>query len=184
MLIFVTGGVRSGKSACAEKLAVERSNARRIHYAATSRQTDPEMRERIRRHQEKRGASPVEWVTWEVERKICLLHEKIEQEQVILLDCLTTLLNNELFQWKDAKCEILNIAERRQLFYALLNGIERLQQNRILIVVSNEIFHGILNDSYASTFVYAAMLGKLHQRLVKQADEAYLCENGIPIRLK
>ena len=184
MLIFVTGGVRSGKSSFAEKLAIERSQANRLNYIATSMQTDKEMIERIHRHQERRDASNVVWVTWEIERNIGHVQEQIEQNNVILFDCLTTLVNNELFKLDDEEYNFLNENERSQLFHSIIDAFQQLQQNRTLIVVSNEIFYDLSKAEHETTFVYVEMLGKLHQTLVKQADEAYLCENGIPIRMK
>lgn len=184
MLIFVTGGVRSGKSSFAEKLAIERFALNGLHYVATSRQTDKEMRERINRHQERRNASGVHWQTWEIGRSISKLHDRIAHNQVILLDCLTTLVNNELFTFDGETYDMLNEQERRQLFYSLADAIHQLQHNRTLIVVSNEIAHEALHREHETTFIYVELLGKLHQKLVNKADEAYLCENGIPIRMK
>ncbi len=59
-LILVTGGVRSGKSRLAERLAGESGD--RVTYIATMEPLDDEVRDRIRAHRERR---PPHWVTVE-----------------------------------------------------------------------------------------------------------------------
>src|SRR5690606_24637861 len=115
MLIFVTGGVRSGKSSFAEKLAIKQVESNHLHYVATSMDTDTEMHDRIHRHKERREASSAHWITWEVERNIGRLHEKIAQNSIILFDCLTTLVNNELFKLNGENYDMLNENERKAL---------------------------------------------------------------------
>jgi len=55
MLIFITGGARSGKSAFAEQYAAKRG--KQGVYIATAQLYDDEMRERARLHREQRQAS-------------------------------------------------------------------------------------------------------------------------------
>ena len=52
-IVLITGGARSGKSAYAEQMALALSEA--PVYLATARIWDEEFRERVRRHQERRG---------------------------------------------------------------------------------------------------------------------------------
>ena len=52
-IILITGGQRSGKSRHAEELAL--SLADNPVYVATAHIWDEEFRERVRRHQERRG---------------------------------------------------------------------------------------------------------------------------------
>lgn len=52
-IILITGGARSGKSTYAEKLALELSPT--PVYLATARIWDEEFRQRVIRHQERRG---------------------------------------------------------------------------------------------------------------------------------
>lgn len=184
MLIFITGGVRSGKSSFAEKLAVERSKTNTLHYIATSMRNDKEMLDRIKKHQEQRKNSSAHWVTWEIEKDMSRLHEQIKASEVMLFDCLTTYVNNNLFRLKNDNYVMLNQSEREQLCRSIESSFRQLQRNRTLIVVSNEIFYDSQFYNNEETFVYTQFLGKLHQRIVQIADEAYACENGIPLRIK
>ena len=64
-LTFISGGVRSGKSAYAEKLLVDEAekNGGRLVYIASGIATDSEMQARIERHQTDRAAH--NWTTIE-----------------------------------------------------------------------------------------------------------------------
>ncbi|MEM5594860.1 bifunctional adenosylcobinamide kinase/adenosylcobinamide-phosphate guanylyltransferase [Niallia circulans] len=98
-IIFVTGGVRSGKSSLAERLAIKYAQDERaeLHYIATAVITDAEMEERIIRHQQNREAQKVKWNSYEKPVDIGELAAVFTKKDVVLLDCLTVLVNNELF---------------------------------------------------------------------------------------
>lgn len=181
-MIFITGGVRSGKSTFAEQMAPQRAKelGGRLHYLATGAPSDEEMSKRIMRHQQKRSESEFMWRTWEQPRHIERLASSFSKKDVVLLDCVTTLLNNELFflnqEWEE---EFL-----REVFERLLDGIGVLQANCAeLVLVSNEVLNEPLGTNEL-VLKYSFMLGNLHQELVKRADRAYLVESGIPILVK
>ena len=98
-LYFITGGVRSGKSRYAEQMARKwvETYGGNLHYLACSRVFDEEMEKRVSRHQRDREASPIPWKTWEFSTDIERITTEINQDSVVLLDCLTTLVDNELF---------------------------------------------------------------------------------------
>ncbi len=69
-LIFITGGVRSGKSHFAEQAALQyyeaqACTAKRLPYLASGIALDREMEKRILRHQADRQAQPIQWLTVE-----------------------------------------------------------------------------------------------------------------------
>ncbi|XRD26585.1 bifunctional adenosylcobinamide kinase/adenosylcobinamide-phosphate guanylyltransferase [Lysinibacillus fusiformis] len=69
-LIFITGGVRSGKSHFAEQAAIQYfqaqpSTEKRLKYIASGIALDDEMEKRIDRHQADRLAQPIKWLTVE-----------------------------------------------------------------------------------------------------------------------
>ena len=92
-VITVTGGSRSGKSVLAEKKAVE-YGGRSVLYLATAIPTDDDMKERIRLHQERRDP---EWGTYEGYRSLGEVIKNTEKD-TILLDCVTVLITNILFE--------------------------------------------------------------------------------------
>lgn len=180
-LIFISGGVRSGKSQFAEQLAGNRrsrSETLTLHYIATGVAMDSEMTERIHRHQRQRSQGIDQWQTWEQPRNLALLSTCFNNQDMMLLDCLTNLVNNELF------ADFSRVQEgeyQREVMLNIQMGIGKLRERgHTLIVVSNEIFHEVV-PAGESVLLYVKLLGKLHQWLVQEADEAYLVEAGVPI---
>ncbi|MCH1626414.1 bifunctional adenosylcobinamide kinase/adenosylcobinamide-phosphate guanylyltransferase [Ferdinandcohnia quinoae] len=180
-LIFITGGVRSGKSSYAEKTALRlaEETGGRLHYIATGVASDNEMKERINRHQQERADSTFSWKTWEQPVNIGELASNFNQDDILLLDCLTTLVNNELFikeEWDDV---FVKGVQKK-----IIAGIDLLQKNcQTLMIVSNEL----LFDPVATNelvFTYSRLLGELHQQIVRASAKAYLVESGIPIMMK
>ena len=183
-IIFITGGVRSGKSRFAEKIAMDRlqsSGSGQLHYIAAMQPSDSEMENRIRHHQEDRRQSGCYWKTWEQPVSIGRIASHFECDDIVLLDCLTTWLNNELFfvegSWQDE-------AFQDVLFEQMCQGIRAISGRvHTLIIVSNEVLNEPIGDNL---FVirYRLLLGKLHQAIVKSAHQAFLVEAGIPIAMK
>lgn len=181
-LIFITGGVRSGKSSFAERLALKIADetAGQLNYIATGVPSDSEMQERIEKHQLDREIGKYCWKTIERPTQIGDLADDFSSQDIILLDCVTTLLNNELFllerMWDEPFLE--------KVKDTIITGITSIKKKaKTMIVVSNEV----LNEPLLGTeivFLYGRMLGKIHQLLVKEADQAFLVEAGIPIIMK
>ncbi|MDQ1003182.1 adenosylcobinamide kinase/adenosylcobinamide-phosphate guanylyltransferase [Neobacillus niacini] len=181
-LVFITGGVRSGKSYFAEKMAVEhaKENGGQLTYLATGLASDSEMRERIAKHQNDRESGKSRWRTIEQSQNIGESADYFNKEDIILVDCVTTLLNNELFSSKQEWDEsfLAHVIEM------IITGINKLRErSQVLIVVSNEVFYESIAENDL-VFSYSRILGKIHQQLVKEADQAFLVEAGIPINMK
>lgn len=182
-LIFISGGVRSGKSRFAEILAGKWKEqiSGQLHYVAAGQPSDQEMKERIMRHKQDREYSGFHWRTWEIPRNLSPLSSVLSKDDIVLLDCLTTLLNNEFFHdegcWKDKDFS-------ETIYYKILGEIKQVvKQARATIVVSNEVLWEPMADQ-GLVFSYSKVLGLLHQSLVKECDYAYLVEAGIPILMK
>ena len=96
-LTFISGGVRSGKSAFAERLLVEGATAAqgRLLYIASGRAVDKEMKRRIERHKLDRAEES--WLTIEQPVDLEKVLPFIQQNDFVLWDCLTTWLANELY---------------------------------------------------------------------------------------
>lgn len=93
MMILVTGGSGSGKSAFAEDCVVSCGETERI-YIATMYPFDEESRRRVQRHQKMRqgkGFETVECYTG--------LHKvQVPENSTVLLECMSNLVANEMFQ--------------------------------------------------------------------------------------
>lgn len=181
--IFISGGVRSGKSTFAEKLAAEIAVKARgkLHYIAAGQASDKEMKERIERHQKGRLESKLGWKTWEQHRNLGEIAESFSAGDVVLLDCLTTLLNNEFFlegeKWEDPDFQ-------KRIIMSITEGVDQIKNRcHTLILVSNEVLNEPVGRSEL-VFTYGKILGRLHQLMVKKANRAFLVEAGIPKSMK
>lgn len=182
-IVFISGGVRSGKSSFAEKLAAE--SARKInghlHYIAAGQNSDAEMAERIIRHQKDRQKSGLAWKTWEHPLELAKIAAVFSKKDIVLLDCLTTLLNNEFFKQEE---QWMNSDFQRSVKQSILEGIELIsQQCNQFIIVSNEVLNEVQGKNEL-VFVYGKMLGELHQEIVAKASWAFLVEASIPLLMK
>lgn len=176
-LIFISGGVRSGKSRFAEQLALEMvsSQGGQLCYIATGVGSDREMNERILKHRKDRESAKYHWRTIEKSISIGEIASQLEAEDVILLDCVTTLLNNELFLGEQDAAAVVE---------KICTGITLIKSRvKALVVVSNEVLNELFLGN-TLTFTYGRLLGQIHQYLVKEADQAYLVEAGVPILMK
>jgi adenosylcobinamide kinase / adenosylcobinamide-phosphate guanylyltransferase len=190
-IFFISGGVRSGKSSFAEKLAVElamehgikenESSILPLHYVAAGQASDVEMKARIAKHRNDRFKSGYEWKTWEQPVDIKKLSSSLSQKDIVLLDCLTTLLNNELFQEEEGwKLPFF----QNNVMNAIMDGVKGIAANcHTFLIVSNEVFYDPWDDNML-TLTYKRMLGKLHQQVVSLAEKAYMVEAGIPLLMK
>lgn len=182
-LIFISGGVRSGKSSFAEKLAASftEQDFHQLHYIAAGQASDCEMVDRVTRHRLDRNKSGLDWRTWEQPMNLWELSSVFTSKDVVLLDCLTTLLSNEFFHcedlWKQPDFQ-------REVHVKIVCAIEEIARNaHSLIVVSNEVLFEPLADN-EMVLVYARLLGEIHQAVVRKAKLAYIIESGIPVLKK
>ena len=176
-LILITGGVRSGKSSFAEKLAG--NLGKRITFIATAQSLDEEMEERIAQHRSNR---PVHWETYEEPYKVAQVINNIGQEtEVILIDCLTLLVSN-LMQDYQEEISNKNLAEN---IIREINEIVRIaaQCSAIVSIVSNEVGLGLVPANPIGRF-FRDILGKANQLIAEQADQVYFLVAGIPVQIK
>jgi len=166
-LIF--GGARSGKSALAEKHALESGKA--VRYVATATAGDEEMRERIEQHRERR---PVHWALQEVPLDLCeLIQSHQRHDELLLIDCLTLWLTNQLLHPDKPDLQ----ARQDELCLALA------QTRSDVILVSNEVGMGIVPlGEINRQFVDQA--GYLNQAVAGVANRVSFVAAGLPIVLK
>ena len=165
-VILITGGARSGKSRYAEELAL--SLSKNPVYVATAHVWDEEFRERVKKHQERRGP---EWENMEEER---LLGNLPLKERVAVVDCLTLWATNYFFDFQDVS----------KALSALKAEFDKLaEQDAILIIVTNEIGLGGTSEN-AVQRNFTDLLGWLNQYVASQADEVILMVCGIAVKVK
>lgn len=97
MMTVVTGGSGSGKSAFAEDKIVSFGPAKRI-YIATMHPYDEESHKRVARHQKMRAGKGFETV----ECYTGLKNLDFPENAVVLLECMSNLAANEMFEEKGA----------------------------------------------------------------------------------
>jgi adenosylcobinamide kinase / adenosylcobinamide-phosphate guanylyltransferase len=164
--ILVTGGARSGKSALAERLALQMGHD--PVYIATAEAKDAEMAARIAAHQARRGSG---WRTVEAPHDLVGALARTDGGAPRLVDCLTLWLSNLMLSGQDWQAEA----------GALVEAIG--QQASPLVLVTNEVGAGIVpENALARSFRDAA--GLLNQMAAAVVDEVYLTVAGLPLRLK
>ena len=167
-IILITGGQRSGKSRYAEELAL--SLAEDPVYVATAHVWDEEFRERVRRHQERRGP---QWTNIE-EEKYVSRHDLTGR--VAVIDCVTLWLTNYFFENQDQDAQqVLDIVKAEfDRFTA---------QDATFIFVTNEIGSGGVSvDAVQRRFT--DLQGWMNQYIASRSDEVILMVSGIPVKIK
>jgi adenosylcobinamide kinase / adenosylcobinamide-phosphate guanylyltransferase len=169
-LYFITGGVRSGKSSFAEKLALDMTGKRA--YIATAQALDAEMSDRIEKHRIKRGNS---WDTFEEPLAVAeLLRKFTNRYQIVLLDCLTLWLSNVMALTDEDGA----VAMRSDELVKAAQDFEG-----VCIVVSNEVGLGIVPENPLAR-KYRDFAGLLNQKVAQASDIVYFTMSGIPLKIK
>ena len=181
-MIVVTGGDRSGKSDFAEQLAIERGKI--VLYIATAIPFDTEMEERIAKHQQRR---PAHWDTLE---QYTHLAEVIQKQSAvydcILLDCVTILLTNLLFQFSDTEdVEKMDFVMLEEQLIQEIDSIGKSAKNcdSEVIFVTGEVGLGIVPADKLSRH-FRDILGRANQCLAAYAEKVYFVISGIPMQIK
>jgi len=166
-VMLVLGGARSGKSRYAETF-VEAAGVGAI-YLATGEPRDAEMRDRIRRHRERRGAR---WTTLEEPLDIVArIADEARAERPMLVDCLTLWLANLLEAARDVERESDGLVD------ALARRVGP------TVLVANEVGLGIVPENgLARRFRDHA--GRLNQAVAARADRVVFMAAGLPLTLK
>jgi len=166
-LTFVLGGARSGKSRYAEELVMD--CAPPWVYIATAEAHDGEMSAKIAAHRNRRDSR---WRT--VEAPLDLpgaIAAHGNEEQAVLVDCLTLWLTNVMLAGRDL------IVEQQRLITALGDA------SGPLVVVSNEVGLGIVPDN-ALAREFRDGQGRVNMQVAAIADRAVLIAAGLPLILK
>lgn len=206
MIHLVLGGARSGKSRYGEAL-VRQYTALGFDacYVATAQALDDEMTTRIAKHQAGRSDDGIEWQLFEESLALTALLKRLAKPgRVILVDCLTLWLTNQLLasnlniddepaptEWNatdfatstfavstsDDKAHASWQAEKT----AFVDSLVELEG--VVILISNEVGSGIVPlGELSRQFVDEA--GWLNQAVATLADNVTLVVAGLPLALK
>ncbi len=165
-IILITGGQRSGKSKKAEELAMSLSD--NPVYVATAHIWDEEFRERVKRHQERRGP---QWTNIEEEK---LLSRHDLTGRVAVIDCVTLWLTNFFLENNNVDETLTAVKEEFERFT---------KNDATYIFVTNEIGSGGVSDN-AVQRQFTDLEGWMNQYIASRADEVILMVSGIAVKIK
>ncbi len=179
--ILITGGARSGKSHFAQELALRSDKP--VLFVATAVASDEEMRQRIEEHKRMR---PATWNTLEVTKHVGNeISQNIDEAQVVIVDCITLLVNNIFNRYADQASEQIDasLVEKEVIseIGELVECINRIDAS--FIIVTNEVGTGLVPANRIGR-LYRDLLGKANQLLAQQADEVYLMVAGLSVPIK
>lgn len=169
---LILGGVRSGKSREALRVAASMPPGSRGAFLATAQALDGDMEARIARH---RAERPRGWATleepYDVVRACGSLAGSVD---VVVLDCLTLWVANLLIRGDEDK-SILAAADTLAEFLA--------ERRFTIIIVSNEVGAGV----HPATDVglrFRDALGGVNQRIAAAADRVTYMVAGLSMVVK
>ncbi len=170
MLYLITGGSGSGKSAYAEKL-IEETEEKERYYIATMIPRGKEGRQRVERHQKLREGKGFQTI----ECRVNLASVKVPGKAVVLLEDLSNLVANELFEPEGAHEDTKE---------AVLDGIRTLKRRagKLYIVTDEVSSDGVEYDE--QTQQYKKVLGEINQELAGEADQVAEIVYGIPVVIR
>ncbi|MGI2203037.1 bifunctional adenosylcobinamide kinase/adenosylcobinamide-phosphate guanylyltransferase [Shewanella oncorhynchi] len=201
MIHLVLGGARSGKSRYGEAL-VRQYTALGFDacYVATAQALDDEMATRIAKHQAGRSDDGIEWQLFEESLALTALLKRLAKPgRVILVDCLTLWLTNQLLasnlniddepaptEWNATDFAVSTPDDKAHTSWqaektAFVDSLVELEG--VVILISNEVGSGIVPlGELSRQFVDEA--GWLNQAVATLADNVTLVVAGLPLALK
>lgn len=169
MKTLILGGVRSGKSRLAERLAIESGHP--VTYLATAQPGSREMAARIEAHRARR---PEKWTVIEAPLYLTeVLNRQREGNSCLVIECMTMWLTN-LLGHTDA-----HLLERECRLF--LDTLPELPGE--VLIVSNETNMGVIPVGELSRR-YCDIAGALHQELASLCDRVTFTVAGLPHVLK
>ena len=208
MITLITGGSGSGKSAYAEKYICYVSNekgCKEKYYIATMQVFDDEGQRKIDRHRRLRAGKG--FITIEQPRDIQNAVSKLQSESSLktgrsaLIECMSNLVANEMFQLVDASGMQAAEAEKEALddpenmkdydtarishvSKKVLKEVSILSENVAeLVIVTNNVFEdGVCYDE--STMNYIKAMGIVNRGLAAMAERVVEVVAGIPVAVK
>ena len=186
---MVYGGSASGKSSYAESIAMSLQGDGRLLYIATmypykwnTTEIDPETMQRIERHRAMRADKGFDTV--ECYRHV--EHIVAKRQDVLLLECMSNLLANEMYLEPDADAgsgmsKTMSPVSKK-IVQALIDLSTRVQD---VVIVTNDVFSDGGNLTYdESTREYVKNLAQINCALAREAATVTEVVCGIPVIVK
>lgn len=172
-MIFIYGAASCGKSEYAENLALS-YNKKRV-YLATMQVCDDIDRLKVEKHRKLRFGKGFK--TLECSKDIQTL--SVDNDEIILLECLSNLLANEIFG--ELNYNEGSDYEMKAKADKIYNDIMKLSQKCYeLIIVGNDVFSETKALS-PTVFSYLQALLYLQNKIINYADKSLEIVCGIPV---
>ncbi|MFN3966587.1 MAG: bifunctional adenosylcobinamide kinase/adenosylcobinamide-phosphate guanylyltransferase [Endomicrobiia bacterium] len=171
-IIFILGGIKSGKSSYAVERAdfFSKKYNLSVTFLATCIPKDKEMKERVAVH---KRARPSNWTTIEEPVNLKKILEDVKSE-ILIIDCLNIWLSNVIEKkW----------SENKILEYVKDFCLKLKEKKLITFILSNEVGLSLVSPNKTGRF-FQNLLGKVNQIVAKNSDNVYFLVAGIPSRLK
>ena len=188
-IVLITGAVRSGKSAFAERLAKDltRYTPGEVVYVATSRLWDEEMAARIAIH---RAQRPQAWRTVEEPLDLESAVGAARDASAVIVESIDAWVSNRLMDANPVQRQQLDRAAMAALEHALVahaRGVVQAHREgrgaATLILVTLEAGMGVV-PAYPLGRAFRDLLGRVNAALAAQADRVYLLVAGLPVDVK
>lgn len=174
MILVIQGGSGSGKSAYAEQRAMQlaKETTGRLYYLATMQVYDQEGRRKVEKHKQQRAGKS--FITIEQPGRIGEAIYRMEEQAVVLVECLSNLVANEMFDRTGDSEQ--SLAEDH-----VTDGLVQLADRAAhLILVTNNVFEdGICYEPETNKYIHS--LGLVNQRIAAMADEVIEVVAGLPV---
>lgn len=184
MMELVTGGSGSGKSAHAEavicgnhRLLCTTTESAPLYYIADMIPYGRETEKKIEAHRKMRagkGFSTLEWYV-DLAGKILDPGTPSLEDACVLLECVSNLTANEMYEPDGAKSTGRDVAE------SVIKGVRMLKERcSHLVVVTNDVFRESVPDSEEMS-LYKENLGIINRALAEMADRVTEVVYGVPV---
>lgn len=168
------GGSGSGKSKYAEDVAVglyKNNGAPKLIYIATMMPFGSESLEKIKRHRKMREGKGF----FTVECYSELYNVEIEKGSIVLIECMSNLVANEIFSCNKSREDVILSVEK---------SIKKFLENLCSVVfVTNDIFSdGVCYNKEVGNYIET--LAEINKILCKYSDFSVEIVCGIPVYMK
>jgi adenosylcobinamide kinase/adenosylcobinamide-phosphate guanylyltransferase len=176
---LITGGVKSGKSSYALKLAEDLAGSSRVRFIATAHRGvgDDSLEQRIDRHIAER---PTHWTLFEPPADIVEAITSPGDEAATILDCVTLWIG-DLVSAPDYQHSSGTTGGTSGDVERLINALQT--TDRPTLVITNEVGSGVAPPTTIGND-FADELGHANRLIATAADQVTLLVAGQPLRIK